>query len=305
MMNYDEFKMALQENLQKEYIGAQIAVESVNQINRTVEVMVIHMERPCAEQGMYLPSIDLEDWFAEYEKTGESSIGNIYKKITDFLADETVCLRRSDCTDNNDGKNDLFITLVNAEMNKDLLKDVPHRVFLDLAIICRKRIKIKEKEDYIASLTVTNDLLARWNITEDELFEMAAENTRKNYLTETFSLSAISGLLCPDSQGMGENCAYDMEVVTNKRKYEGAVNALVFHDGLREIADKMDSDLFILPSSRHEVLCISSELGDVESLYEMVRSVNDDPAFISQKDILSNNVYYYDRENDEISIAEC
>ena len=71
MMNYDEFKMALQENLQKEYIGAQIAVESVNQINRTVEVMVIHMERPCAEQGMYLPSIDLEDWFAEYEKTGE------------------------------------------------------------------------------------------------------------------------------------------------------------------------------------------------------------------------------------------
>lgn len=69
--------------------------------------------------------------------------------------------------------------------------------------------------------------------------------------------------------------------------------------------DKMDSDLFILPSSRHEVLCISSELGDVESLYEMVRSVNDDPAFISQKDILSNNVYYYDRENDEISIAEC
>lgn len=122
MMNYDEFKMALQENLQKEYIGAQIAVESVNQINRTVEVMVIHMESPCAEQGMYLPSIDLEDWFAEYEKTGESSIGNVYKKITDFLADETVCLRRSDCTDNNEGKNDLFITLVNAEMNKDLLK---------------------------------------------------------------------------------------------------------------------------------------------------------------------------------------
>ena len=182
MMNYDEFKMELQENLQRDYESASIEVMNTSHTNRTFEAMIVHV----LNSGVYLPSIDLEYWFKKYENLGESSIAHVYEKICGFLSGETVRLVKTGCTDSDIGNGGLFISLVNEEMNKDMLKDVPHKKFLDLAIICRKRIKIKEKEDYIASLTVTNDLLARWNITEDELFEMAAENTRKNYLTETF-----------------------------------------------------------------------------------------------------------------------
>ena len=301
MMNYNEFKMELQGNLQKDYENASIKIMKMNQMNRTFEAMTIHV----LNSGAYLPSIDLEYWFKKYENLGDSGIAHVYEKIRGFLSGETVRLVKTGCTDSDIGNGGLFISLVNAEMNKDMLKDVPHKAFLDLAIICRKRVEVEGKEDCIASITITNALLAHWNITEDELFEMATENTRKNYLAETFSLCNIFGV---PSFNLGErdaNCVYDMEVVTNKEKYEGAVNALVFHDGLKEIADKMDSNLFILPSSRHEVICVSTEMGDAKSLFEIVESINGDSTVVSQNDILSNSVYYYDREKDEISIAEC
>ena len=63
------------------------------------------------------------------------------------------------------------------------------------------------------------------------------------------------------------------------------------------IAEALEDDLYILPCSVNEVLLVrASELEDgVDELKEMVRDVNE--TVVSEKDILSYSVYYYDKEN--------
>ena len=61
--------------------------------------------------------------------------------------------------------------------------------------------------------------------------------------------------------------------------------------------------LTILPSSIHECLIINAEdePKDIDELREMVKEVNE--TVVSDQDILSNNVYIYNRITDKITIA--
>ena len=75
---------------------------------------------------------------------------------------------------------------------------------------------------------------------------------------------------------------------------------------LEQIAEKFGSDLYILPSSVHEVILLpvpGKLRGSVEDMRNMVREVNasDD---LPEEEVLSDEVFYYDREKRELLIAE-
>lgn len=90
-------------------------------------------------------------------------------------------------------------------------------------------------------------------------------------------------------------------VLTNRRKAYGAAGILD-RSLIQGLAREADSGIFILPSSRHEVLLIpESEGTDAEGLSQMVRDVNQDA--VAPEDRLSDHVYYYDKQTDEIRIA--
>ena len=92
-----------------------------------------------------------------------------------------------------------------------------------------------------------------------------------------------------------------MYVCSNTSKINGA--GVIFYDGLlRKFADKVDSDFYILPSSIHETLFIP-DTGDmdIEYLRDMVRTVN--ATEVAPDEILSDNVYYYNRLTDRVEMA--
>ena len=63
----------------------------------------------------------------------------------------------------------------------------------------------------------------------------------------------------------------------------------------------MESDLFILPSSVHEVIIVPSDVEcRPEQFREMVADVNAN--VVSKEEILSDTVYYYSLADDQISI---
>lgn len=75
---------------------------------------------------------------------------------------------------------------------------------------------------------------------------------------------------------------------------------------LEQIAEKFGSGFYILPSSVHEVILlpVTTEIrGSVAEMRSMVREINasDD---VPEEEVLSDEVYYYDREGQELSIAE-
>ena len=91
-----------------------------------------------------------------------------------------------------------------------------------------------------------------------------------------------------------------MYVISNASKLFGAASML-YEEPLHELSEKFGSDLYILPSSTHEVIAISSNFGEPEELAEMVYEINMDQVDLSDR--LSNQVYHYDKEARTLRLA--
>ena len=93
-----------------------------------------------------------------------------------------------------------------------------------------------------------------------------------------------------------------MWIISNSSGINGAVSML-YDENLNKLAEKMGTDLYIIPSSVHEVIAVSVEMGsgDPEELAEMVQGVN--MSAVELEDRLSNNVYHYDKDLRELKLA--
>ena len=89
--------------------------------------------------------------------------------------------------------------------------------------------------------------------------------------------------------------------MSNSQKYFGA-SAVLDTKKLDEICEIMGDDLIILPSSIHEVLIISAEGHDPKELCQIVHDVNS--SCVSPEEVLSENVYLYDRELHQVKTCE-
>ena len=93
----------------------------------------------------------------------------------------------------------------------------------------------------------------------------------------------------------------EMHVLSTTSHIYGAVY-MFYSSKIKALADKLDSDLYILPSSIHELILIPVlENEEVETLREMVNQVNEES--VENIDYLSDNVYRFNRNTEEICIA--
>ena len=85
-----------------------------------------------------------------------------------------------------------------------------------------------------------------------------------------------------------------MYVLSNKQKLQGAA-CMFYPDILKNFAEEKNSDLYILPSSIHEVILLPA-VGDLEKegLLEMVTEIN--KTQVQECDVLADSVYYYNRK---------
>ena len=149
--------------------------------------------------------------------------------------------------------------------------------------------------------TIIHNRQARaWNITADELYELAKENTPKIYPS---MMGRLEHLVFGWDEDKEEMVPLDTElpilfILSNQSGINGAI-CMLYEGVLKEFAEKIDTDLLILPSSIHEVLIHRyGEDLDVEVFKNMVRSVNEND--VPKEDILSNSVYVYTRHDDKI-----
>lgn len=195
----------------------------------------------------------------------------------------------------------LFFKAVNYEKNIDKLKDVPYKRALDLALVPLCRYKNVEIGSGV--ITVLNSHLKMWEISKDELWENVIESAVKNEPVKMTGildvLEKVTGKSCSVDE-MGEmSDAFGMYVLSNESGMYGA-GTIFYPDALKKIADNMETDLFIIPSSVHEVLIIpdSNYDMDVEELRAMIREVNE--TTVKDEEVLSDNLYVYDRDSDRI-----
>ena len=192
--------------------------------------------------------------------------------------------------------NGACIWLVNAERNSEILKTCPHTLLLDLAVTYR--LVFDHIGDGMASCLITNQMMECYGITLDELEAAAGKNADK-YQTKTMREIMIEmnpgmAMLLPDDP-------IPMYVITNESKLFGAT-VLAYKDELKRLADSLNSDLYILPSSVHEIIAVpTNAFDDLSQLQAMVPEVNNTQ--VQPDEVLSDQVYRYTRETDVLEVA--
>lgn len=190
-------------------------------------------------------------------------------------------------------KKSLFVKLVNTERNESLVEQSISKEFLDLSAVVR--VVLKMDKEGMSSMVLSKGAAEILGMTEEEIYAAALANTLRLFPPKLMNLGRYVEMSIGAELPLGED-EVTTYILTNQKEVDGAVY-FMSPEVVGAIAEALEDDLYILPSSVNEVLLVrASELEDgVDELKEMVRDVNE--TIVSEKDILSYSVYHYDKEN--------
>ena len=89
-------------------------------------------------------------------------------------------------------------------------------------------------------------------------------------------------------------------LISNDLGVNGASN-LIYGDLLEEVTEKLEDDVYIIPSSLHEILAVPASMVDPNEIGQMVRDINQ--STVREEDRLSNQVFFYGRNSKQLVVA--
>lgn len=305
LLEYNVFKELVQKKIMdympEEYQHLKPEVSAVTKVNTTLDGLALRPERISGRVAS--PCVYINNLYETYRETGKSLdaiLTQTAKVLVDSLNDsQKIVGQMEDALKNY--KEKVTFKLINYEQNKECLADRPHRRYLDLAVVYG--VAVLAGEDCSGSAVVSNSLMESLGTTEEELFQLAKENTRN---LNSPRVSTMFDML----SGLARKCEFEippelpddseMYVITNEKSINGATS-IFYEDLLHDLAEKLQDDLYILPSSIHEVIVIPSNGHDLEELTDMVHEINSTQVDLTEQ--LSNQVYRYDRAARELTQA--
>ena len=305
MMDYEIFREVVKESflsyMPESYQDMEVRVAPVDKVNRKLDGLSLLAKN---EETIISPTLYIDDMYVKYLKTED-----LQATLRDAAEAMDGAFREAAIPplDISTARDNIIFQLVNTMQNEDMLKNLPHREFQDLSIIYRWVVDVEQKG--LSSVVINNHVAESLGMGEEQLFKAAAENTRRILPPVVQSMNEVMrDMLVAD--GMPEELAdlmigeqepeNIMWVISNERKIEGAASML-YEDKLHKLAESVGTDLYILPSSVHEVIAVSVEMGEPEELAQMVSEINMDQVDISER--LSNQVYNYDKDLRKITLA--
>lgn len=305
MMDYEIFKEVVKGSflsyMPENYQGMEVRIDPVEKVNRKLDGLSLLSKD---EKTMISPTLYISDMYEKYLRTGD-----LQATMREAAEAMDAVFREAEVPplDINTAKDNIIFQLVNTMQNEDMLENLPHREFQDLSIIYRWVVGVGQQG--LSSVVINHNVAESLGMGEEQLFKAAAENTRRILPPVVQSMNEVMrDMFVADGMPMeladlmvGEQePETTLWVISNERKIEGAASIL-YEDKLHSLAEKVGTDLYILPSSIHEVIAVSVEMGEPEELAQMVSEINMDQVDLSER--LSNQVYHYDKDLRKITLA--
>lgn len=233
----------------------------------------------------YLNGVPIEDIYDDILDTYQT-----YLPQSDFDISQFV--------DFENAKNHIIYKLVNKEKNLELLEDIPYVDFQDLVLIFL--VQISDLSETYGTILIHNSHLNLWNIDKDHLFKIAEKNTPSllPYYFDNFL----------EILGMPEEYNFDifskpyLYILTNSLKIHGAT-CMAYPGLLKELAETLNDNLIIIPSSIHEVLILpESSLNEdysIDDLCETIMEVNE--MELHNDEVLADHPYLYQKNANLLS----
>jgi len=255
-------------------------------------------------------TVYLEDAFRQYEA------GRDIEDIAEDLA--RICEVKSDIEDVTGSDllakfQDLdyltdghcVLKLINREKSQKYLEGKTFLPFLDLAVVFCMTV---DSKDGMATVAIPETASQSWGLSLEEAFAQILETTEHQYPVKRKSMYEFMIELLIERLGGIEDLGLNrldadtpMFIQTNNAGINGATTIL-YRESLADFCDEKDvSELFILPSSLHEVILVpKDESMSGEMLQSMVAEVNETQ--VAEDERLSNSLYLYSRQTNEITI---
>ena len=306
MMNYEIFKEVVAEKfmdyMPEQYQGMRLRVEPVNKVNKVLDGITLvgsgagrNVSPTLYINHMYEHYLETEN-LQEVLQSAARRMDMAFKEMPE-VGDVNL----------EGAKDNIVFQVINTLQNEDMLRDMPHREFQDLSIIYRWVVKVDENG--IQSSAIRNNLAEQLGMNEEQLFKCAVENTRRIFPPTVKSMNDViremfisDGMPAEVADMMIGEMPEDkmMWVISNDRGINGA-GSMLYEDNLHKLAMKLETDLYILPSSVHECIAVSTNVGDPYELAEMVSEIN--MGQVALEDRLSNQVYHYDKDARRLTLA--
>lgn len=222
-----------------------------------------------------------------------------------------------------------YCMLMGRAGNEELLREVIHTDWLDLAIV---PYIARIADGRIAEMLISRKQAEAWGMDAEKLVAAAMRNTLRKDTVEMVALldvlKQLSREIIASVQDTQEEDDMEMlldaiklfvdggvleeewgdrpmlYVATNGKRYYGAT-VILDKDFLAMAAERIGGSYYILPSSIHEVMLLSCG-GDaalpLSELAQMVSEIN--ATKVAPEDVLSNTVYRYDSLSRRVEIAQ-
>ena len=193
-------------------------------------------------------------------------------------------------------KDNLILCIRKQTQNKDDLK----RKYLDMELYVR--FIVTGDADGMASIVVKKDHVKMWGVNPQTVIAQARQNSEKQY-----TIDGMADVLKEMSAGRDIGIDFDdialkpMYILGNSNRVNGA-SVINSTKVLGKLAKSINDNLYVLPSSIHEVIVVPASFVEDESyLKDMIRCVNDTE--VQPNEVLSYSLYYFDRETKKVAVA--
>lgn len=261
------------------------------------------------------PTIYLNSYYEQYQ--GGLGIDEIIEDILRLFADYPAPGFLTDGLPEqfDQVRSRIMLRLIHAEMNRELLSDLPFIPYLDLAIVFY--LFLESSDAGQMTTLIRNDNIRIWNIKKENLLRIALDNTPQRYPARIRSIEDVIRDMAKkhgfdnnqtgketdthfENDSPSESSANELPLylLSNISGIYGAA-CILYPRILKDFVDELERDLFIIPSSIHEVL-ITPQTDEVSTEYlnQMVQNVNHTE--VSLEDQLSDHIYLYTRADDRI-----
>lgn len=289
-MNFKEFTKEIEKEIRRR-TGLPTTIHEATKNNGIKKVGIVIAE----ERADIAPVIYLEAYYDDFKHGMEME--SVIEDILDFSENMKIVREfHPHIISNYDSiKNRIIFCIINTQKNAELLKEIPHRKFVDLSIVYK--VILENSVEGSAMLKVTDKFMEEWKVSEEDLWEISKENTKRmfpaEFFTMTSALAELTGKKNAENFLIGKETGTRdrMYVLSNQKRSEGAA-CLVYHGILETIAKILGRSYYILPSSIHEVIVLPDwgEL-EVEEINNMIKDINERE--LDPEDILSDHCYKY------------
>ena len=279
-LDYEQFKVVIATKLEELLLKSKkpygYRKEVVHKINQDLDSISLIGENIKMSPTLYFNN--MYDYYIAAEVSVEELALKAFETMLEGINQTEIT---EEFPDKEKFMENIFFQVINTEKNKTLLLEVPHREYLDLSIIYRYAVNISDND--IATTTINYILMDEFKLTEKELYEAAYKNTRR--------------LLKPKVTSPGITGFY---MLSNDLNIFGA-NGILYKDIIAKEAKKLNTDIYLIPSSIHEFLIQPvSKILKPKDLKEIIKDANEH--VIDPEDYLSDSLYIYKLETDTIEV---